>query len=236
MQRFFSVPKAASTPKITPIVAPYIPQEITDRKAAFSQTLRLNIRAEERQRFYTEDAQKPKANPILSAFAFNIRASEGSPGVLQRDAVSLREEIAQDAITREAGRTRAEQFAIIREVGATGQRARTRQADGVGVRDSGATTQSVWVGVTPRLGQGFKFRFGETLKPPRQPMIPLPPIRLPQFSDGAMKPPRMPKARNAKGGYSPSLAGADLGISEKKIKKMYLGFEIRGLRKKNVVL
>lgn len=67
-------------------------------------------------------------------------------------------------------------------------------------------------------------------------MIPLPPIRLPQFSDGAMKPPRMPKARNAKGGYSPSLAGADLGISEKKIKKMYLGFEIRGLRKKNVVL
>lgn len=149
----------------------------------------------------------------------------------------IREDILQDVLQREAGRTKAEQIEALRlgeRIGLglrlgerlwAGQKYRTRLSPiiGWGEREFPRTL----IGARPRTRQGQRGRGRET--PPRSPPI-IPRIDL-GFPDSGRKRKDGKRRKTAsKTEYAPSLFGIFMGKEEKRLQKIYSGFEIRGLR------
>ncbi len=184
--------------------------------------------------FNTISAQPKYHFPPVTKMAFAI------PKIDDRRAEIIQEAITEDIFYREAGRTRAELVAArkaAREglgygVGlrtGVGQRQALGEALGIGTMQSVAVRQGYGVGVSTRIGIGQKLL--QRLKVPQQPLL------LPSnFKFGLWDEGKRQKSQRSilstKTKYAPSLAGVLGGKMEKKTKKMYSGFEIRGIRKR----
>lgn len=186
----------------------------------------------------TFTAPQPRA-PVRERERFIVKSSVRSPPRVlpvpqfrpsqsERSRENIREAINQDIRTRDMAR--------VRDV--VSPRSNIRLNVGVLPRQKVSELEKIGEGIRfseiPRTRVPQRIRIGErmrqTIKPP-QPKLVLPAFKF-GYSDGAMRStPMMRQPRTKKTAYSPSLAGIALGKIEKSPRKVYSGFEIRGIKR-----
>lgn len=149
------------------------------------------------------------------------------------------EAILEDIFQREAGRTKFEQVEAVRQQAKVGYSIRVTPITGTmtGTRTGQMALEAPRIGVSPRMAQiPRELMRIETMmrQPPRQRLPPPPPLLLNfrfDFSEGKRGAGAKLPGFGSKAKYTPSLAGFALGKTEKSVRRVYSGFEIRGLKR-----